>query len=174
MKNSYCGGPCRRPKPTEGCRASKEEEEGPYRYERVMKYIVHMVLMRGFITIHSSIQVILRSLPQELERFSVGITDWGDLWSTAVRWHDVHTMSPDDRFRHSGNNDKIISSSMSESTMLVLLMWGIYEAHCWGDLRWHDRNIRFHDEILLAEDTHIDRQTHCHTHTHTHTHTRVM
>jgi hypothetical protein len=56
-----------------------------------MKYVYcsdcsgRVIYTRRFITIHSSSHVILRLLPQKLESFSVGITDWKDSRSSSLR-----------------------------------------------------------------------------------------
>jgi hypothetical protein len=46
--------------------------------------------------------------------------------SDGLRWHDIHTKSHDDRFRHS-INFKGSTSTVREAVMLVLLMRGIYD-----------------------------------------------
>jgi hypothetical protein len=43
------------------------------------------------------------------------------------RWHDISTKFHNDILRHSGNI-KVITTTISEAVMLVLLMGRIYEA----------------------------------------------
>jgi hypothetical protein len=43
-----------------------------------------------------------------------------------LRWHDIHTRIHDNWFRHS-SNIKVVTLTISEAALLVLLMGGIYE-----------------------------------------------
>jgi hypothetical protein len=52
-------------------------------------------------------------------------------------WHDIYTKFHGDRFRNS--IDMVITATVSNIPVLVLLMAGIYEAN----LRWHDVHTSF-------------------------------
>lgn len=51
----------------------------------------------SFIAVWSGIQVMLRSLPQQFDRLSVGITDLKDSHCHSLRWNDACTKFTEDR-----------------------------------------------------------------------------
>jgi hypothetical protein len=70
--------------------------------------------------------------------YNVGITDGSDLWGTALRWPQMAWYAykfHEDWFGHS-RNIKVITSTVWETAVLVLLMGVIYEVQHWDDLRW--------------------------------------
>jgi hypothetical protein len=76
---------------------------------------------------------------------SVGITDGSDLWSKCwdgLRWHDMYTKFHEDWFGYSGNI-KVITLTVSEAAVLVLLRGMIYDVYHWDDLRWHNMHMPY-------------------------------
>jgi hypothetical protein len=71
-----------------------------------------------------------------------------------LKWHDIHTKFHKDWFKHS-SNIKVIISTISEASMLVLLMGGIYDAHPWNGLRWLDIHTSFHDYEFITGSSNI-------------------
>jgi hypothetical protein len=67
---------------------------------------------------------------------SVGITYGRDLWSVLFRWpqHDWDTKFHDCHIRHS-SNIKVITSKVWGAAVMLLVMGGICEVHCWDGLR---------------------------------------
>jgi hypothetical protein len=59
--------------------------------------------------------------------------------------HSIHTMFHDDRFRHLSNT-KVITTTVWEPAVLVLLMGEIYESRRWDEFRWHDIRTSFPEE----------------------------
>jgi hypothetical protein len=73
--------------------------------------------------------------------YSVGITDGSGLWSWGgLRWHDTHTKFHEDWFGPS-SNIKVITSTIREATVLVLLIGRNYYSCLWVDLRRLDMYI---------------------------------
>jgi hypothetical protein len=65
-------------------------------------------------------------------------------YGDGLKWHDIHTKFYQIWFKHS-SNIKVITSTISEAAMLVLLMGGIYDVHHRNGLRRHDIHTSFHD-----------------------------
>jgi hypothetical protein len=62
-----------------------------------------------------------------------------------LRRHDVRTEFHEDWLGHSGNI-KVITSTIWEAAVLVLLTGAIYEVRCLDGLRWHDVRTEFHED----------------------------
>jgi hypothetical protein len=74
---------------------------------------------------------------------SVGITNERDLWRcywNGFRWQGMHIKFHVGGFRH-WSNIKVITSTISESTTLVLVMGEVYEVRQLNGLRWHDIHV---------------------------------
>jgi hypothetical protein len=63
-------------------------------------------------------------------------------WKCLI-WQGFHT----NWYRHS-NNNMVITSTIWEASLLVLLIEGTYKVCCWNSLGWHDMHTKFHDDQL--------------------------
>jgi hypothetical protein len=86
--------------------------------------------MPSFMTISSGILVIFSFYYlNNLKNCSVGIIDgmsYNVYLRNGFRWHDIHIQFHEDQFRHSSNIN-VITSTIREAAVLVLLMGGIYK-----------------------------------------------
>jgi hypothetical protein len=72
---------------------------------------------------------VIKSVKQHnLRGFSVVTTDGSGVWSAVDMGSDVYIKFYDDRFRNS-HNIKVITATIWEAAVLLLLMRGIYEVH---------------------------------------------
>jgi hypothetical protein len=80
--------------------------------------------------------------------------------SDGLRWHDAHTkFQRDSSSRHSRNNT-VITSTISEVSVLVLLMGGFMKYDAKMVSAWHDVYTKFHkDRFRLSMLLETDRQT---------------
>jgi hypothetical protein len=85
-----------------------------------------------FMKIGKGVQAIIRFCFKKFRDCDVGITVGRDLWNAPFKWtqHNirVYTKIHDDRFRHL-TNVTVISATILESVILVLLVEGIYEVY---------------------------------------------
>jgi hypothetical protein len=79
----------------------------------------------------------------------VGITAGSDLWSTPLRWPQMVLYTCQDSWRlvRRSDNIKVISSTIWESSMLVLLTGNVYDVWHWDNLKWHDMYILHKDRF---------------------------
>jgi hypothetical protein len=64
---------------------------------------------------------------------NAGITDGSDLWRTTFRWTQFH----EEWLGHSGNVE-VITSTIWEAAVLVLVVGRTYDVYRWDYLRWYD------------------------------------
>jgi hypothetical protein len=64
-----------------------------------------------------------------------------------LMWHDLHSKFSDNRFRHTSNTN-VITSTIWEASVLVLMSARIYEIRRWGGPRWHNMHTKFHFDRL--------------------------
>jgi hypothetical protein len=83
--------------------------------------------------------------------------------SDGLRWHDVYTRFHRHSSRYSRNNT-VITSTISEAALLVLLMGGFMKYAAEMASAWHDIHTKFHkyrfrlSMLLKVTHIHSDRQ----------------
>jgi hypothetical protein len=79
---------------------------------------------------------------------SIVIIDGSGIWNTPLRWPQLawYTSKFNKDWFGYWCNIKVITSTIWETAVLVLLMGRIYDVRRWDDFRWHDINTKFHND----------------------------